>query len=164
MTNAGQGRAEHAADEGLAAYNARFLALPMPVVDIVIGAILTAFAVWLWVDAGFIERSSRGLIGPAGFPRGVALLLGAVSLLMAARAAFELRFGRGAAMVQIAQPVAVFAALILVIVYPVLLGHFGYYLVTGPWLVALLFVTGNRKLAADFPMRGRFSAFHQARL
>jgi hypothetical protein len=34
---------------------------------------------------------------------------------------------------------------VLVIVYPLLLSHLGFYLATGPWLLVLLFVTGNRK-------------------
>ena len=86
-------------------------------------------------------------MGPAGFPRGVALIFGAVSLLMAARGAVELRFERRAAMVEIAQPLAVFAAMTVAVAYPVLLGYFNYYLVTGPWLVVLFFITGIRKPA-----------------
>ena len=137
----------------------RFLALPMPVLDIVIGGLLTAFAAWLWIGAGAIERSGRGLTGPAGFPRGVALILGAVSLVMAARGAFELRTGRGVETVKVAQPVAVFVAMVLVIVYPLLLGYFGYYIVTGPWLVALLLVTGNRNPVTILLCAGGFLLF-----
>ena len=34
----------------------------------------------------------------------------------------------------------------LVIAYPLLITTFGYYVVTGPWLIVLLFAAGYRKL------------------
>ena len=145
MTNASERRLGSPADGRLTVCNSRRLSLPIPLLDVIAGVILMLFALSLWIGAGYIERSETGLMGPAGFPRGVALIFGAVSLLMAVRGAIELRSGRGAAAMEIAQPLAVLAAMIMAVGYPVLLGYFGYYLVTGPWLIVLFVVTGNRR-------------------
>ncbi len=144
-TNVDERHSRNLGDEGRTVWNSRLLALPIPLVDVIVGAIFVLVALSLWIGAGYIERSATGLMGPAGFPRGVALIFGTVSLVMAVRGAVELRFGRAAAMVEIAQPLAVLAAMIMAAAYPVLLGYFDYYLVTGPWLVVLFFITGNRR-------------------
>jgi hypothetical protein len=106
---------------------------------------MAAMALSLWIGAAYIDKSTPGLRGPADFPRGIALIFGIVSLAMAVRGAIALRNGRTIKMVTFQQPVAVLASMALVIVYPLLLSHLGYYLATGPWLLVLLFATGNRK-------------------
>ena len=114
--------------------------------DIVFGLLLVLFAVVLWVGAGYIEGGSRDLMGPAGFPRGVALLLGVASLLMTVRGVLGLRSRSGGEEISIDQPVAVLINMALIVIYPILVTTFGYYLATGPWLVALLFASGNRRI------------------
>lgn len=120
------------------------LSLPLALLDLIAGVIFALVALSVWIGAGYIERSEGGIVGPAAFPRGVALIFGAVSLVMAARGAASLRLARRP-MIEFAQPLAVFGAMVLAIAYPILLGYFDYYLVTGPWLVALFVITGNRK-------------------
>ena len=131
--------------ERITVLNSRYLSLPMPLLDVLVGAIFMVVALLLWVGADYIDRSKTGLVGPAGFPRGVALIFGAVSLVMALRGAIELCSDRCATAVEFVQPFAVLAAMVLAVAYPLLLGLFNYYLVTGPWLVALFFVTGFRR-------------------
>ncbi len=138
--------------------NRRLLSLPLALLDLITGVIFALVALSVWIGAGYIERSETGLVGPAGFPRGVALIFGAVSLMMAARGAVGLRLGRRS-MVEFAQPLAVLAAMVLAIAYPILLGYFDYYLVTGPWLVALFLVTGNRKPVPILLYAGGFLIF-----
>lgn len=123
----------------------RLLSLPVPLLDVLVGAIFMLMALFLWIGANYIDRSNTGLVGPGGFPRGVALIFGAVSLAMALRGAIELRSSRSAATVEFVQPFGVVAAMIMVVAYPFLLGFFNYYLVTGPWLIALFLITGFRR-------------------
>ena len=103
-------------------------------------------AVLLWIGADHIEGNNHRLVGPAGFPRGVALLLGFSSLLMTARGALALCSPSRGDEIGIDRPVAVLLTMGLVVSYPVLITTFGYYVTTGPWLAALLFVSGNRKI------------------
>jgi len=56
----------------------RHVVLRKAPLDILFGLLLFLFAVIRWVGAGDIEGGSRDLMGPADFPRGVALLLGVV--------------------------------------------------------------------------------------
>lgn len=121
------------------------IAFRAAVLDVIVGTILTLLALGLWIGADYIERSSAGLMGPAGFPRGIALILGATSLLTAIRGVIDLRTGRDDERVTVDQPIPVLVTLLLVVAYPLLISSFGYYLATGPWLVALFFATGNRK-------------------
>ena len=144
-TNVDERRPESFDREGVTVLNSRFLSLPMPLLDVLVGAIFMFVALLLWIGADYIDRSNTGLVGPAGFPRGVALIFGAVSLVMALRGAIELRSARSAAAVEFVQPFAVLAAMIMAVAYPFLLGSFNYYLVTGPWLVVLFFITGFRR-------------------
>jgi len=122
----------------------RLLSLPLALLDLIVGIMFALVALSVWIGADYIERNETGLVGPAGFPRGVALIFGALALAMAVRGALGLRLNRRP-MVEFAQPLAVLAAMVLAVAYPILLGYFDYYLVTGPWLVALFLVTGNRK-------------------
>lgn len=116
--------------------------------ELVVASSLALFALWLWIGSYSFEQSERGLlIGPTAFPRGVAILLGSASLLMAARGARGLAKGaeKGTAeAVAFRRPGAVLTAAVLIILYPLLLPHFGFYTTTGLWLIALLWVIGQR--------------------
>lgn len=114
--------------------------------DVLFGLLLLLFAVTLWIGADYIEGGNRQLMGPAGFPRGVALILGVSSFLMAIRGLLALRSGSHSDEIVIDQPVAVAVNMALIVAYPILITTFGYYAATGPWLVALLFASGNRKI------------------
>jgi hypothetical protein len=121
------------------------IAVRLALLDVIFGVALTLLAVALWIGADYIEDGSSGLMGPAGFPRGVALILGATTLLMAISGGLRLRSGSRDEFVTVEQPIPILANIVLVIAYPLLIGTFGYYVATGPWLVVLLFAAGNRK-------------------
>jgi hypothetical protein len=114
--------------------------------DVLFGVLSLLLAIIMWIGADYIERGSGTLVGPAGFPKGVSLILGFSSLLLTLRGVLALRSGSRGDEVAIDQPVAVLISMVLIVVYPILLARFGYYTVTGPWLVALLFASGNRKI------------------
>lgn len=82
-------------------------------------------------------------MGPAAFPEGVALLLGGCSLFMIGRAAAH---WHAPERVRVERPGSVLAAMMLVVSYPVLIEHLGFYPATGLWLVPLLWVAGCRSM------------------
>lgn len=139
----------HAAGEGAGpSWRARLTVRP-GLLELIVAGSLVSFAAWLWIGSYDFDEGGRGLMGPAAFPRGVALLLGATSLLMAWRGARELMRGAGHAMaepVSFRRPGAVLMSVVLVTLYPLLLSHFGFYPTTGVWLLALLWAVGQRNL------------------
>lgn len=143
--NVDEPRPEIFARERATVLSSRLLSLPMPLLDVLVGTLFMLIALLLWIGASYIDRSDIGVVGPTGFPRGVALIFGTISLVMALRGAIKLRSGRSAAAIEFVQPFAVLAAMIMVVAYPLLLGFFNYYLVTGPWLIALFLITGFRR-------------------
>lgn len=114
--------------------------------DFLFGLLLVASAFALWIGADYIEGGGSGLMGPSGFPRGVAAVLGVSSLLMTIRALLALRSGSHGDEITVDRPLALLINMVLIVAYPILIMTFGYYLATGPWLVALLFASGNRKI------------------
>ena len=113
--------------------------------ELIVASSLALVALWLWIGSYGFEGSGKGLMGPAAFPRGVALLLGGASLFMACRAALQLARGVGTAEpISFRRPGAVLGAAVLIVLYPLLLSHFGYYATTGLWLLALLWMVGQR--------------------
>jgi hypothetical protein len=134
------------ADEGTATSWPTILVVRGGLLELIVAASLATFAVWLWIGSYDFEETSRGLMGAAAFPRGVALLLGGGALFMAYRGARE--FARSpvgtAEMVTFRRPGQVLTAAGLIILYPLLLPQFGFYPTTGLWLLALLWVVGQR--------------------
>ena len=57
------------------------ISLRVALLDVIFGVLLTLLALALWIGADYIEGGSSGMMGPAGFPRGVALILGVTTLL-----------------------------------------------------------------------------------
>lgn len=117
--------------------------------ELIVAVSLVLFALWLWFASYGFDEGARGLMGPAAFPRGVAILLGGASLLLLARGVRHLAKGaanEGAEPVSVRRPWAVLAAAVLIVLYPLLLTHFGFYVTTGIWLLALLRVIGQRNL------------------
>lgn len=119
--------------------------LSAPVLDIVIGAILVAMAVWLWIQVGAIDSRSTGLMGPTSFPHAIAVLLGGSALILMLRAARALGPGRRASFVTVRRPSAVVCAIAMSVIYPLLVGALGYYIATALWLPPLLWIAGYRR-------------------
>ncbi len=113
--------------------------------EAVVAVSLTLVALGLWVGSNSFAEGERGLTGAVAFPRGVSLMLGGVSLLMLYQAARQLLTRRGTAEpVLFRRPLRVLATMVLVVLYPLLLPFFGFYETTGPWLLVLLWVIGQR--------------------
>jgi len=129
------------------------------VLDVIFGVALSLLALAFWIGADYVEGGSHGLMGSTGFPRGVSLLLGTTTLLMAIRGALQLRAGSNVELIAIDQPLAILANIVLVTAYPILISTFGYYVATGPWLVLLLFASGNRKPLAMIAYATGFLVF-----
>ena len=134
------------ADEDAATSWPAILVVRGGLLEMIVAASLAMFAVWLWIGSYDFEETGRGLMGAAAFPRGVALLLGGGALFMAYRGVRE--FARSPAgttePVTFRRPGRVLTAAGLIILYPLLLPQFGFYPTTGLWLLALLWVIGQR--------------------
>ncbi len=114
-------------------------------VELIVAGSFALVALWLWIGSYSFEQGERGLMGAVAFPRGVSLVLGGASLLMAYQAVRQMAKGNGAEEpVSFRRPGAVLAAAVLIVLYPLLLSHFGFYATTGLWLLALLWVVGQR--------------------
>jgi putative tricarboxylic transport membrane protein len=113
--------------------------------EIIVAAFMALLALWLWADSYSFASGGRGLMGPAAFPRGVALLLGITSFVMGFRGVryFVGRLDGGEAVV-FRRPGPLLRAAVLIVLYPLLLTHFGFYVTTGVWMLALLWVIGQR--------------------
>jgi hypothetical protein len=129
------------------------------VLDVIFGVALSLLALAFWIGADYVEGGSQGLMGSTGFPRGVSLLLGTTTLLMAIRGGFQLRSGSNVEFIAVDRPLAILANILLVIAYPILISTCGYYVATGPWLVLLLFASGNRKPLAMIAYATGFLVF-----
>jgi hypothetical protein len=58
------------------------LFLPAPLVELVFGVAFLGVAGWLWIGSYAIQGSSKGAMSAAGFPRGIARLLGLSAMLL----------------------------------------------------------------------------------
>lgn len=106
-------------------------------------------AVWLWIGSYDFDEGGRGLMGPAAFPRGVALLLGIASFVLGVkgvRRMMQPAAHAASAPVVFHRPSAVVVAGVLIVLYPLLLPRFGFYPTTAVWLAALLWCAGQRNL------------------
>ncbi len=121
------------------------LVFPAGLVEVIVGVVLALVALALWVGSYSFAKGEGGLMGAIAFPRGVALVLGAATLLMVYQGTRQMLTGRGAAEpVEVRRPRAVLVTVVLIALYPLLLTHFGFYEVTGVWLLALLWAVGQR--------------------
>lgn len=134
------------------------LRLRASLLDVAGGLLFLTMAVWLWLGAAHIDESSEGLIGPAGFPRGIAILLGGSALLMLLQGLNAVR-SRQSAQVTVDRPLSVLAAMVLVIIYPILITELGYYVATGLWLLPFLWIAGCRKPITIVLSAGGFLVF-----
>jgi hypothetical protein len=117
--------------------------------DVVAGAAFFALAAWLWHGAGDIEVVSSGGVGPAFFPRAVAILLALGSLLLMVQGLVPRLFGlRPDDTIQVQRPGSVLAAIVIVIGYAALLRPLTYYPATALLLPCMLWAAGLRRPVA----------------
>ncbi len=114
-----------------------------PLLNGIGAALLLALATWLWVGAADIDGGGVGITGPDGFPRLVAALLGASSLLLLVQSVRAARVG-GSMPIVVRRPRPVVAAIVLVAIYPLLIAYLGYYVATAVWMVPFLLLAGMR--------------------
>jgi len=133
--------------------------IPAPLLNGIGGAALLGMAGWLWLGASDIDGAGNGLMGPDGFPRAVAILLAATSLMVVAQAVRSAVSGAQPAPIQIRRPVSVLLAIVLVTAYPVLVTQLHYYVGTAIWLVPFLWVSGMRKPTGIALTTGGFLLF-----
>lgn len=137
-----------AGEDGASAPGHAGLVVRAGVVETLVAVALIAVAVWLWLGSYDFEEAGRGLMGPAAFPRGVALLLGIASLALGAKGLAQVvrPAKQAAAPIVVRRPGAVMLTAVLVVLYPFLLPHFGFYPTTGVWLLAFLWCAGQRNI------------------
>lgn len=122
----------------------RVAAISAPLANGTGALLLIALAAWLWIGAADIDAVGGGGLGPDTFPRLVAALLALcclVLLIQSVRGALS----RSGGSIEVSRPVQVVAAIVLVCVYPPLIGALGYYLATVLWMPPFLFLAGMRK-------------------
>ena len=115
-----------------------------PLMNAVGALLLLALAGWLWIGAGDIESVGGDVLGPDAFPRLVAALLGGCCLVLLGQAASG-AMSRSGTSIAISRPIQVLAAVVLVCVYPPMIGWLGYYPATAVWMVPFLLLAGMRK-------------------
>lgn len=115
-----------------------------PLMNAVGALLLLALSAWLWIGAADIEAVGGGVLGPDGFPRLVAMLLAACCLVLLVQSVRG-AIARSGAIVAISRPFQVLAAVVLVCIYPLLIGALGYYPATALWMVPFLLLAGMRQ-------------------
>jgi hypothetical protein len=123
----------------------RSVAVRLEILEIAVGAALCGVAAWFWIGAAEIEDEGGPGIGPTAFPKGIALVLAAATLLLIAQAAMRLVSGRLAPVSVTGRPLYVLAGIVLVLAFPALMQWLGYYPAMGLLIAALLGVAGYRK-------------------
>ena len=114
--------------------------------DVVAGVTFFALAAWLWHGAADIDTTSSGGVGPAFFPRAIALLMAGGSLLLVLQGFVPKLFGiRPDKTIWFQRPGSVLAAMVIVIVYASMLGRLTYYPATALFLPCLLWAAGVRR-------------------
>lgn len=134
-------------------------ALPGPLLNGIGGLLMTGLATWLWVGAADIDGAGDGPLGPDGFPRLVAALLGLTSLVLVAQSAWAARGGLRQVAIRVQRLPAVGAAILLVGAYPVLISYLGYYAATAVWMLPFLWVAGMRHPAGIVASAAGFLLF-----
>jgi hypothetical protein len=128
--------------------------------DVGSGAALFGLAAWLWHGAADIDVAQSSGVGPAFFPRAVAILLAGGSLLLILQGLAPRLFGiQPDKVVQVQRPGSVLASIAIVIVYASLLGRLTYYPATALLLPCLLWAAGLRKPFAIVACTIGFLAF-----
>ncbi len=128
--------------------------------DVLSGALFFGLAAWLWHGAADIDVTSSSGVGPAFFPRAVAMLLAGGSFLLVLQGLAPTLFGiRPDKMIQVQRPGSVLTAIAIVILYASLLGRLTYYPATALLLPCLLWAAGLRRPLAIVACTIGFLAF-----
>lgn len=117
--------------------------LSAPLMNGLGAVLLLALSAWLWIGAADIESVGGSMLGPDSFPRLVAALLAGCCLLLLAQSV-RAAIARSGASVAISRPFQVLAAIVLVCVYPPVIGVLGYYPATALWMPPFLLLAGMR--------------------
>jgi hypothetical protein len=123
----------------------RGLRLRATLLEAGIGGLMFAIALWFWFGADAIQSDSRGLMSPVAFPEAISVLLALCAVLMIVRGLAPLRHAQTANYITVERPWFVLVAMGMTVIYPLLMGAFGYYLATALWLPPFLWVAGYRK-------------------
>ncbi len=133
------------------------LVVPGRLVDLIAGLLLAAAGVALFLVARSFDEVDNTGVGPATFPKGIAVLIGVTAALLAIRGAFP--GSASEAQVRIGRPLAVVGAIALIAVFPILMTGFGYYPAMAIWMPALLLVSGYSRPAGILLTTAGFMAF-----
>ncbi|WP_062228447.1 tripartite tricarboxylate transporter TctB family protein [Aureimonas frigidaquae] len=113
--------------------------------DIVVALAILCMAAWFFVTAGTLEDYSGEGIGAADFPTGIAALLGIGTLIIISAALRRLVGGGTRGGITVRRYVHVALGMLLLVAFPYLMEHFGYYSAMGVWLAAFLVLCDVRR-------------------
>lgn len=133
------------------------LVVPGRLVDLVAGLFLAAAGVGLYLVARSFDEVDNTGVGPATFPKGIAVLIVVTAVMLALRGAFPGL--ASAAQVRIGRPLAVFGAIALIAVFPALMAGLGYYPAMAIWMPALLLISGYTRPVGILLTTAGFLAF-----
>lgn len=108
--------------------------------DIVAGLGLAAVAGWFLKEAIVLPDYSGTAIGAADFPKGLAFLLLLAVLVLIGSAVRRLLTGRQGEPSTIRRPLRVAIGMLLLVAFPFMMEHVGYYIAMGIFLAAFLYL------------------------
>lgn len=128
-------------------------------VDLGAGLVLAAAGAGLFVVARSFDEVDNTGVGPATFPKGIAVLVVMTALMLAGRGAVSLTSTSAAVPVHIGRPLSVVVAMALVAAFPLMMTSLGYYLAMALWMPVLLVVSGYRQPIGIMLTTAGFMAF-----
>jgi hypothetical protein len=118
------------------------LVLAAGAMEMIVGVVLALAAVAIWLTAHAFDDAEGDAVGPATFPKGIAILLGVTAMLLAGQGLLARRGRSRLERVAIGRPFGVIGGAVLMIVFPALMKLIGYYAATAVFLPAFLLVAG----------------------
>lgn len=113
--------------------------------DILVGLCLLALSLLFYFEGQKLGAASGPEIGPASFPTGLALLLGAAASLLILSSGVRLVAAKANHMIEIRRPLRVLGGMALLLAFPVLMERLGYYLAMGAFLAVFLVLADYRR-------------------
>lgn len=135
------------------------LVLHSGLIDLIAGIALTSVAALFHVVAATFDEVDNTGTGPATFPKGIAILIGVTSTILAVRGLLALLAPAGSSRVTVGRPWAVAAGIGLVCAFPLMMTTLGYHPAIAIWLPAFLLVAGYRKPIGILLYTAGFMAF-----
>lgn len=133
------------------------LVLAGRLVDLGAGLILAAAGAVLFLVARSFDEVDNTGVGPATFPKGIAVLIVVTAAILALRG--SLPGPATPTQVRIGRPLAAIAAVALIGAFPSMMMHLGYYPAMALWMPALLVVSGYRRPIGILLTTAGFMAF-----